>query len=80
MTRVIFTGWRPGVRKIRFIMLLHEQGRLSLREAKHIKDKVIEGETMEVDFRDTQLAELIHIEASKLGVKSELILNHTATD
>jgi hypothetical protein len=73
MTKVIFTGWRPGVRKIRFIMLLHEKGGLSLRESKAIKDKVIGGgETEEVDFKDTKLAELIYTEACKLGVKCEL--------
>jgi hypothetical protein len=72
MTRVIFTGWRPGMRKIRFTMLLHEQGALSLKTSKDITDRVLKGETIKIDFKDTQLAELMYTEACKLGVKCEL--------
>ncbi|MFV0531039.1 MAG: hypothetical protein ACK5MD_06335 [Flavobacteriales bacterium] len=73
-TKVEFYGWQKGVRKIRFIMLLHEKGGISLRESKIIKDKVIGGnEIICYDFKVSSLAKEIHIESIKLGVKSRLV-------
>ena len=73
MTKVKFTGWEPYVRKIRFTMLLHEEGGLTLREAKDIKDKVVGGgEVIEIDFGDTKTSELIYAKAREMGVKCEV--------
>ena len=74
MTTIKFTGWKPGARKIRFTMLLHEEGGLSLRESKNIKDKVIGGgEAVEVTFDDPSAAKIIHEKALSLGVTNELV-------
>ena len=74
MTTVKFTGWKPGVRKIRFTSLLHEQGGMSLRDAKDAKDKIVGGgEVVEIDFKDPNTAKLIYEQASKIGVVCELI-------
>ncbi len=68
-----FTGWKPGVRKIRFTMLLHEKGGLTLREAKGIKDKVVGGgEIIEIKFKDYKTAKFIYEQASTMGVLCEL--------
>ena len=66
------------MRKIRFTMLLHEKGELSLKSSKEINDRILKGEIVEMDFKDTQLAELIYTEACKLGVECELIPNHAS--
>ena len=74
MTVVKFTGWEPGARKIRFTMLLHEEGGLPLKVAKSIKDKVIGGdEIVELDFKNPEIAEAIYQQAKFLGVECELI-------
>lgn len=73
MTIVRFTGWEPGARKIRFTMLLHEEGGLPLKVAKNIKDKVIGGdEVVELDFKNPETAEAIYQQAKLLGVDCEL--------
>jgi hypothetical protein len=72
--KVRFKGWSNGTRKIRFIMLLHEEGNLSLRFAKDIKDKVIGGEEIvEVEFDDIETAIKIFNQAQKIGVICEMI-------
>ncbi len=74
MTIVRFTGWKPGARKIKFTMLLHEEGQLPLKVAKNIKDKVIGGnEVVELDFKNPETAEVIYQQAKLLGVECELI-------
>ncbi len=55
-------------------MLLHEEGNLSLRFAKDIKDKVIGGEEIvEVEFDDIETAIKIFNQAQKIGVICEMI-------
>ena len=74
MTKIRFIGFDPGVRKIRFIALLHEEGGLSLRQAKEIKDRVIgEGKKIEIEFKNPALAMLICSESKLLGVKCEIV-------
>ena len=75
MTKVKFSGWNEGVRKIRFIALLNEEGGLSLKEAKNIKDQVIGGgETVIVDFKNDTLAEAVCSKSIDLGVVAELVI------
>ncbi len=70
-----FTGWKRGARKIKFTMLLHEQGGLSLKDAKCIKDSVMGGgQTVEIDFKDHRTAQRICQEATLLGVACELVV------
>lgn len=74
MEKVKFSGWKEGVRKIRFIALLNEEGGLSLTEAKSIKDKVIGGgETVVVDFKNSILAKNIFLKSLELGVIADLL-------
>ena len=74
MNTVKFYGWNKGVRKIKFIFLLHRQGGMTLKKAKEIKDKVVGGgEIVELNFDDSVLAEKICSQAKEIGIKCELI-------
>ncbi len=77
MTTIRFIGWKDGVRKIKFITLLHEEGGLNLKKAKEIKDKVISipSEAVEVKFKNDLIAKLIYEKALSLGVLCEIVGN-----
>lgn len=74
MTRIIFTGWEVGMRKIPFIKLLNEKGGLSLNQAKVLKDKLVDdNEAIEIRVENEALANEILDEARKLKVKGEIV-------
>jgi hypothetical protein len=73
MTRLIFDGWEVGMRKIPFTKLLHEKANLSLADAKHIKDRLVNNdEVVEIEIEDEQLAREILADAKTLKVKGRV--------
>ena len=73
MAKLIFKGWRVGMRKVAFTQFLSRQPGLSLKKAQNIKLRVLDNEIVEYDIDDINLAETIAVEAEKLGVITELI-------
>ncbi len=73
MRKVIFTGWNLGMKKISFTKMLKANSHLSLKEAKSINDGVLNGEIIEVEFENAEIAQLIYNESIKLGVKCQLL-------
>lgn len=67
MKVIIFEGWKVGMRKIPFIKLLNKECKLSLKEAKHIKDCIVDNKTMVIEVEDA-IAEFILKESRELGV------------
>ncbi|MDB5258513.1 MAG: hypothetical protein JWM14_3208 [Chitinophagaceae bacterium] len=74
MAKITFESWKPGMKKISFIKLLHEKAELSLKESKSIKDRLVEGEVIEIIISDQCVAREIFFEAQNFNVvvKSEL--------
>ncbi len=73
-TKLKFYGWEPGVKKIDFIRLLNDDVGIPLREAKRIKDNIIDyDQEIIIEFDDPQKANEIRIEANRLGIKCKLI-------
>jgi len=70
MKKIKFTSWNKGMNKIKFIHLLNEQTSLSLREAKDFKDKIVNGEVVEIMVNDDKV-NIIISEALKFGVNAE---------
>jgi len=68
MAKVIFKGWRVGMRKIPFTMLLKERAGLSLKQARDIKTKVLDNEEIAISVDNIEIARAIAVEADKLGV------------
>jgi len=73
MIKVIFYGWVVGMEKIPFIKLLHEKANLSLKEAKMIKDGIVDGKEYVIEIKSLELANEIIIKAQSLGVKCKII-------
>jgi hypothetical protein len=73
MAKLIFKGWRIGMRKVAFTRLLSGQPGLSLKQAQNIKLKVLDNEIVEYDIEDINLAKTIASEAEKLGVITDLM-------
>jgi len=59
--------------KIKFIHLLNEQAGLSLQESKEIKDRIVNGEVVEIEIEDS-LVNRVVAESQKLGVFAEKLL------
>lgn len=55
MRRIKFTGWQKGMHKIEFIHLLHNYAGISLTEAKNIKDKIVNNESVEIELEDSKI-------------------------
>jgi hypothetical protein len=73
MARIVFRGWRVGMKKVAFTKLLHNQAGLPLKQAQNITLRVLDEEPIEIDISDIVIAKSVVIEADKLGVNTELI-------
>ena len=56
--------------KIKFIHLLNEQAKRSLKESKDIKDRIVNGEAVQITVNDDEVNVIIS-EALKFGVNAE---------
>jgi len=72
MTAIIFRGWIKGMRGISFILLLREKTNLSLKNAKNIKERIVDGEVITLPIADLSTAQEIIADATNLGVICEL--------
>lgn len=72
MKKIKFAGWRKGMNKIEFIQLLRNNTELSLQEAKNIKDKIVDGETVEI-LVESDVANYILDESKKYGVLAKIL-------
>lgn len=72
MAVIIFKGWKKGMRKISFILLLREKTDLSLKNATIIKERIVDGETITLPVIDLSIAQEIIASATSLGVICEL--------
>ena len=70
MKKIKFTGWNKNMNKIKFIHLLNEQADLSLKESKEIKDRIVDGEVIEIEVHDEKVKAIIS-EATAFGVIAE---------
>jgi len=72
MTAIIFKGWKKGMRGISFILLLREHTDLSLKTAKNIKERIVDGEVFKLSVDELSTAQKIVEDATELGVICEL--------
>lgn len=70
MRKIRFTGWNKKMNKIKFIHLLNEQAKHSLKESKDIKDRIVNGEAVQITVNDDKVNVIIS-EALKFGVNAE---------
>lgn len=68
MTRVIFRGWREGLKKISLSELQVEKLGLSLRVAKENVDRLLNGQEIVFEIEDEQVAYSFYESAENLGV------------
>jgi ribosomal protein L7/L12 len=69
MKRVEVTGWKRGFLAISFLKLLRQSGArpIGLAEAKDFVDRVLVGETVQMDFNGSEEADAFVREAVELG-------------
>ncbi|SMC75080.1 hypothetical protein [Pedobacter africanus] len=72
MKKIRFTGWNKNMNKIEFIHILNEHARLSLKESKDIKDRIVNNEIIEV-IVDEEKMDLIISDAIKFGLYVEKV-------
>lgn len=68
MAKVIITGWRAGLDKIRLTKLLHEQAQLRMSEAKRSTDRALAGDTVILDVEDDACLDRLLHEFDEIGV------------
>jgi len=73
MKKIVFEGWEVGMKKISFYSMLKDNSHLSLKEAKSVSDRLLRGETIEIEFESSDIANFIHGESKKFGVKCRLV-------
>jgi hypothetical protein len=67
MSRVTFTGWCEGLRKVPLNNLLREKAGMPLQSAKRVVDDLLEGRQVVVDVADDRTAMELASAASELG-------------
>jgi hypothetical protein len=67
MPQVLILGWRSGLKSVSLVKLLQEHTNYSLKMAKEIVDRCLEGETVAVEMATLMEAERLAREASSLG-------------
>lgn len=70
MKKIKFVSLNKGMNKIRFINLLYDQTNLSLKEAKELKERLVDGEVIELMVDDDKV-QIIISESLKFGVNVE---------
>ena len=55
MKKIKFIGWKVGMNKIEFIQLLYNNTSVSLTESKKIKDRIVDGEDVELMVDDNEV-------------------------
>ena len=71
MKKIKFIGWVKGMNKIKFIHLLRNNTQLSLKEAKNIKDRIVDNEVIEI-LVEPAIAQMILSKSKIYGVFSEI--------
>lgn len=72
MKKIKFTSWEKGMNKIEFIQLLRSHTELSLQEAKSIKDRIVQGEVIEILVKTTAAHYIVN-QSRKYGVYAKII-------
>ncbi|MAO63618.1 MAG: hypothetical protein CL666_01325 [Balneola sp.] len=74
MRKVEFYGWDVGAKKISFTKLLRDKGNLTLKDAKNVNTRIMNGnENVVLEFEEESVAKLIVEESTNLGFKCRLI-------
>ena len=72
MARVTLYGWKEGFQKVQTNKLLREKAGLSLSQAKHTVDMLLDGKSVSLEIPDRACATALIEEASMLGVECKL--------
>lgn len=70
MKKILFTGWRKGMNKIEFIQLLHHSAGLPLTVAKSVKDRIVDGEAIEIEVAESIIHDIIRY-SKQYGVDAQ---------
>lgn len=74
MAKIRFKKWNVGMKPIAFVELLHFNAGIRLKEAKLIKDKIVNNdEIIDIEISDENLAKEIRDKSISLGVEAEII-------
>jgi ribosomal protein L7/L12 len=73
MSRVIITGWQPGLKKVSLSKLIRDRSGLRLSEAKACTDRCLDGEIVSIDLASADEAEQFAQEAARLGAIVQVV-------
>lgn len=69
---VRITGWRPGLEKVSMTHSIRRASGLNLAESKSCTDRVLDGETVEINVRDSEAAPMLAAKLNALGAVAEI--------
>jgi len=72
MTKVWLTEWKSGLKKVSLTKLLQAKANLSLKIAKELVDRFLDGEKVAIEMSSPGAAKMLVAEASKLGAVAEV--------
>jgi ribosomal protein L7/L12 len=72
MKSIEFFGWSTGMKKIPFYRMLHHDTGIGLKEAKDIKDSIVDGDKVILEVEDS-IAESIVQKSIVLGVNCHIL-------
>ena len=79
MTILRLTGWRPGLRKVSLTKLLQEKANMSVSDAKHAVDVVLEGGEVRVEVPSGTDATALLASIRALGAECESVSGPAAS-
>ena len=72
-SKVRLSTWSPGLNKIRLTKLIREEAAIPLNEAHEIVNRLLAGESVDVDFSSEIAAQRAAQDIRDLGVGAEFI-------
>lgn len=70
---VRITGWRPGLRKVSLTQAIQGAAGLGLKDAKQLTDRILVGESIEIDAQNLIHAQTLVEELQELGADAEIV-------
>lgn len=73
MIHIRLKGWRTGLKKIALTELIYHNTALSLAEAKHCVDQLVNGDAVDITISDAATANTFVEQAVALGAICEVV-------
>ena len=67
MPKLSIIGWNDGLQKVSMTKILRSKSGLGLKESKAVTDAVLDGEVIDLEIEDSEIAKELAAELTKIG-------------